>query len=86
MFRIWNWIWFSLSIGFHSRSLFSVPHFDWGKNSIIFGVDMSSSVDANNNNKDILILGKGQTQGLGITMVTAEAEYFINFSRAQRTF
>ena len=47
---------------------------------------MSSSVDANNNNKDILILGKGQTQGLGNTMVTAEAEYFINFSRAQRTF
>ena len=47
---------------------------------------MSSSVDANNNNKDILILGKGQTQGLGNTMVTAEAKYFINFSGAQRTF
>ena len=37
-----------------------------GKNVIIFGVDMSSSVHANNKNKDILILGKGQTQGLKI--------------------
>ena len=51
-------------IGFHSCSLFSIPKFDWGKNAIIFGVDMSSSVHANNENKDILILGKEQTKGL----------------------
>ena len=50
--------------GFHSCSLFSIPNFDWGKNAIIFGVDMSSSVHANNKNKDILILGKEQTKGL----------------------
>ena len=42
---------------------------------------MSSSVHANNKNKDILILGKIQTKGLGNTSLTAEAEYFINFSR-----
>ena len=30
--------------------------------------------------KDILILGKGPTQGLGSTILTAEAEYSINFN------
>ena len=44
-------------IGFDSYSLFSIPNFYWGKNVIIFGVDMTSSVCANNRNKDILILG-----------------------------
>ena len=29
-------------IGFDSRSLFSYPHFYWGKNVVIFGVDNSS--------------------------------------------
>ena len=49
-------------IGFDSYSLISMPSFDWGKNSIIFGVDMSSSMHPNNKNKNILILGKGQTK------------------------
>ena len=72
-------------IGFDSRSLFSIPNFDWGKNAIIVGVD-SSSVHANNENKDILILGKGQKKGLSNTSLTAEAEYFIRFSRSERKF
>ena len=59
-----------------------LPH-DWGKNAIIFGADMSSSVHVNNKNKDILILGKGKTKGLDNTTVTAEAKYAINFSRSQ---
>ena len=59
-------------IGFDSRSLFSIPIFDWGKNAIIFGVDMSSSVHDNNVNRDILILGEGQTKGLDDTWLTAE--------------
>ena len=50
-------------IGFDSRSIFSIPNFDWGKNIIIFGVDMNLFVHDNNKNKDTLILGKGQTQG-----------------------
>ena len=53
---------------------------------LIFGVDMSSSVDANIRNKDILILGKGETQGLDNTTLTVEAECPINFSRSQRKF
>ena len=35
------------------------------RNFIIFGTDMSSYID--NKNKDILILRKGQTQGLDDT-------------------
>ena len=45
---------------------------------------MSSSVHANNKNKDILILGKGQTQELDNTTLTAKAEYSVNFSRSER--
>ena len=45
-------------IGFDSHSLFSILNLDWGKNDIIFGVDMSSSVPANNENKDISIMVK----------------------------
>ena len=41
---------------------------------------------ANNKNKDILILDKGQTQGLDNTTLTAETEYSINFSRSQKNF
>ena len=36
-----------------------------GKNVIIFGADMSSSVHIDNKGKDILIFGEGPTQGLG---------------------
>ena len=61
-------------IGFASPSLFSISNFDWGKNVIIFGVDMSSSVHANN--KHILILGKGQTKGLDNTWLSRILYYF----------
>ena len=36
--------------------------------------------------KGILILGKGPTQGLDDTTLTAEAQYSINFSRSNRKF
>ena len=47
---------------------------------------MSSSVCANNRNKDILILDKGPTQGLDNATLTAEAEYSSNFSKSQKNF
>ena len=72
--------------GFDSYSLISMPSFDWGKNSIIFGGDMSSSMHPNNKNKNILILGKRQTKGLNNTSPTAEAEHSINVSRPERKF
>ena len=51
-------------IGFYSRGEYSSPDGSVVKNIIIFGVDMSSSVHIDNKGKDILILGKGPTQGL----------------------
>ena len=51
-----------------------------GRNVIIFGADMSSSVHINNKNENILFLGKGSTQGLYYTILTAESVYPINFT------
>ena len=39
-----------------------------------------------NKKKEILILGKGPTQGLDDTTLTTEAQYSINFSRSNRKF
>ena len=47
---------------------------------------MGSSVHIYNKGKDILILGKGSIQRLDDTMLTAEAQYSINFSRSNRIF
>ena len=48
-----------------------------GKKFIIFGTDMSSSVNIDNKNKDILILGEGPTKGLDDTTLTTEAKYLV---------
>ena len=53
----------------------------FGKNVIIFRDDMSSSVQIDNKNKYILILGKGPKQGLDDTTLTSEAVYFITFTQ-----
>ena len=53
----------------------------YGKNIIIFGVDVSSSVHADNKGKDILILGEGPTQGLNHTL-TADTKCFITFTQS----
>ena len=66
-------------IGFDRKSSFSFPGGGFGQNVIIFGVDMSSSSHVDNKNKDILILGKGPTQGLKHTLA-AEKMYSINFT------
>ena len=47
---------------------------------------MSLSVYTNNKKKDILILGKGPTQGLDDTTLTADAQYSINFSIPNRKY
>ena len=68
------------------HSEFSLTGGSIGKNVIVFRADMSSSVHIDNKGKDTLILGKGPTQGLVDTMLTAEAHYSINFSRSNRKF
>ena len=47
----------------------------------LFGADMNSSPHIDNKGKDILILGRGPTQGLGEHSLTAEKMYSINFTK-----
>ena len=63
-------------IAFDRTSRFSFPGCGNGQNVIIFVVDMNSSIHVENKRKDILILEKGPTQGLG-----KEKMYSINFSK-----
>ena len=51
-------------IGFDRRSSFLFPGGGLGQNVLIFGADMSFSAPIDNKKKDILVLGKGPTQGL----------------------
>ena len=73
-------------IGFDSSIEFSLFDGSVGKNIIIFGVDMSSSVHINNKRNYILILGKSPTQRLDDTTLTTEAIYSLYFSRSNRKF
>ena len=47
---------------------------------------MSSSVHTDNKKIDSLILGIGPTQGLDDTLLSAKAQYSINFSRSNKIF
>ena len=62
------------------RSEFLFSRGSYGKNVIIFGADTSSSVQVDNEGKNILILGKGPRQGLDGTNLTAKAKYPLNFT------
>ena len=72
-------------IGFDRHGSFSFPGTGLGRNVIIFGVDMSSSTKTNDKKKEILILGKGPTQGLEHTL-SAEKMYSINFTEYNKKF
>ena len=67
-------------IGFHRSGVYLLPDGCFGRNVVIFAVDMSSSVHIDNKRKDILILGKSPTQGLGEHSLTAEKMYSVNFT------
>ena len=69
-------------IGFDRKESYSVGD-EVGRNMIIFGLDMSSSPHIDNKKKDILILGKGPTQGLE---QTEEKLYSINFTKGNTKF
>ena len=57
-----------------------------GKNVIIFGADMSSSVQIDKKGKGILIIREGPTQGPDDTILTAETIYPINFTQPNKRF
>ena len=62
------------SIGFDSCSECSFKDESMGKNVIIFGTDMASSVHIDNKNKDISIPGIGPIQRSDDTTLTTEAK------------
>ena len=72
-------------VGFDRKGKFSFGD-GFGRNVIIFGVEMSSSVHVDNNKKDILILGEGITQGLDDTALTTEKKYSINYTKNNKKF
>ena len=74
------------AMGFDSRSEFHLQIGSMGQNVIVFGAGIISSVHNGRKNKDILILGEGQTQGLDDTILTAEAGYPINFTQPIERF
>ena len=58
---------------------FSSPDGGIGKDVIIFGIEMSSSVHIDDKKRDILILGIGSIQRLDDTNLLAEAQYSIDY-------
>ena len=74
------------SIGFDSRWEFSITDGSIENNVIIFGADLSSCVNIDYKNKDILILSETATQGLDNSTLTAEAKYSIKFTQPWKRF
>ena len=72
-------------IGFDRKGSFSFLSGGYGQNIIIFGVDVNSFIHIDNKKKDMLILGRGPTQGLESTL-TAEKMYSINFTEENKKF
>ena len=72
-------------IGFDGKGFYSISN-EIGRNVIIFGVNMDSSTNLDNKGKDILILGKGPTQGLGEHSLSGEKMYSINFTKVNTKF
>ena len=52
----------------------------------MFCADMSSSVQVDNKNENILVLGEGITHTLDDTTLKAEAKYPLNFTQLRKTF
>ena len=66
-------------IGFGRGNVYSAGN-RFGRNVIISGADMSSSVHVDNKGKDILILGRDPMQGQGEHSLTAKNMYSVNFT------
>ena len=73
-------------IGFDSRGSFSHPSGGEGKNVIIFGTHMSSSVHANNKVNNVLVLDKAFIQGINDTTIYAEKMHSPNFTVDNKRF
>ena len=72
-------------IRFDRRPSFSFPGGGFGQDVLIFGADMSFSAHIDSKKNEILVLGKGPTQGLE-HRTTAEKMYSINFTVTKKKF
>ena len=71
-------------IGFGRKEKFSVRN-GFGRNCILFAVDMSSSLNVDNKKNDT-ILGEGPTKGLDNTILTAEKSIQSTLLKIIRSF
>ena len=74
------------TVEFDGTGAYLLPDGSFGRNVVIFGVDMNSSVHIDNKGKDILILGKGPTQKLAEHSLTAEKMHSVNFTDHRKNF
>ena len=61
-------------------------HATMGRNAIIFGVDVSSSIHATNRANHIYVMGEGLVQGIHDTTLYAEKNYWRNFTDPGKKF
>ena len=73
-------------IGFDRKREFSFGRRGFGRNCIICGIDMSSSVHTNNKTRSILVLSKDFIQGIDCTKIYVEKMYSINFTENKKKF
>ena len=79
-------IYFGYGIAFDSKGSFSHPSGGFGKNVIIFGANLSSSVHAYNRANNILALGKDFIQRINGVTIYAEKMYSTNFTVTNKKF
>ena len=72
-------------IGFDSKETFSYPSGEVGRNVLIFGADMSSSVHVSKKKATTLVLGEGLVQICGPTLYL-EKMYSVNFTEVSKKF
>ena len=80
-----NWVYSGYGIPFDGKSTWSFGN-DYAKNVVIFGVDNSSSSDADNRKNNFLLLGEGPIYGINKSFGSPEKKFSINFSKAKTKF
>ena len=61
-------------------------HTTMGRNAILLGVDMSSSIHATNKANHIYVMGEGLIQGINDTTLYAEKNYWGNFTDSGKKY
>ena len=73
-------------VGFDRQGEFSFGTRGFGRNCIIFGADLSSSIHANNKKNNIFVLGQDFVQGINGATIYPEKMYSINFTESNKKF